>query len=145
MKMSIEQLRELGYVETEPGHWHKDNAIVISQYPEDRSVITVKPTKRIRQSAKPLLNKLEQEWLDFYGKWFDVVHAQDIRFKLANGIWYKPDFVCFKVSTCWEVKGPHAFRGGFENLKVAANKYPEFKWVLVWKEHGAWKEQHVLP
>ena len=44
-----------------------------------------------------------------------------------------------------EVKGPHAFRRGFENLKMAAHKYPWIKWVLVWKENGEWREQTVLP
>lgn len=105
----------------------------------------IKTPKRIRQSTKPLLNKLEDEWLAFYEKWFDRIYAQGIRFKLANGLWYKPDFVCFTVKTCWEIKGPHAFRGGFENLKVAASQYPDFKWVLTWKQDGGWKEQVVLP
>jgi len=101
--------------------------------------------RRIRQSTKPLMNKLEGEWLAFYGKWFPVIYPQSIRFKLANGVWYKPDFIALKEMTCWEIKGPHAFRGGFENLKVAAHQYTEFKWVLCWKADGGWKEQVVLP
>jgi hypothetical protein len=66
---------------------------------------------------------------------------------LGNGIWYKPDFTGFVDGsyTAWEVKGPHAFRGGFENLKVAANQYKEINWHLVWKEGGQWKDQGVLP
>ena len=111
---------------------------------------THRPQKRIRQSQKPLMNKLEQEWFDhlvstFPKLWFC---PQTTKFKLGNGIWYKPDITCpyFNgIFTCWEVKGPFAHRGGFENLKVAASKYPEFKWILVWKENGQWKEQTVLP
>lgn len=118
-----------------------------STAPRNDSMVVgeTKTPKRIRQSQKPLLNALEREWLAFYEKWFTNIHSQGIRFKLGNGIWYKPDFVCFSVKTCWEIKGKHAFRGGFENLKVAAHQYPEFKWVLAWKEGGAWKEQTVLP
>ena len=108
------------------------------------------PLKRIRQSAKPLMNKLEQEWFDYLKATFPLrqFYPQTTRFKLGNGIWYKPDVTCpyfDGVFTCWEVKGPKAFRGGFENLKVAAAKYPEFKWILVWKDNGQWREQAVLP
>lgn len=107
--------------------------------------------RRIRQSSKPLLNDLESEFMtriqDEYPDY--IFHAQAIRFKLGNGIWYKPDFVGFfdrfPAIRSWEVKGPFAHRGGFENLKVAAHQYPEIKWTLVWKQDGTWKEQTVLP
>jgi hypothetical protein len=80
--------------------------------------------------------------------------------ELANGIWYKPDFfvpgssyISSEVgslaypeqSIAWEVKGPHAFRGGMENLKVAARVHPWCRFYLVWKLDGMWKEQEVLP
>jgi hypothetical protein len=66
---------------------------------------------------------------------------------LGNGIWFKPDFTGFLDGSysAWEVKGPHAFRGGFENLKVAAGQYKEIHWYLVWKESGEWKQQRILP
>ena len=110
--------------------------------------------KRIRQDAKPLMNHLE---LIFYAwlltKYPGVtIWKQALRWKLGNGIWYKPDFAAFvgwtqkpTGLTCWEVKGPHAFRGGLENLKVAASLYPEVRWILVWRECGGWKHQEVLP
>ena len=73
---------------------------------------------------------------------------QGMRFRLGNGIWYCPDFVRIPLDNlpmqAIEVKGPHAFRGGFENLKVAANLYPEITWVLVWKDNGIWQEQIIL-
>lgn len=106
--------------------------------------------KRIRQDQKPLLNKLE---LSFYA-WLlarfngnETLRAQSKRFKLGNGIWYKPDFTVIENGRehSYEVKGKHAFRGGFENLKVAASIYPEIWWRLVWREDGHWKEQAVLP
>jgi hypothetical protein len=74
--------------------------------------------------------------------------AQCIRFKLANGLWYKPDFTFIYPDGrwyCYEVKGPHSFRGGFENLKMAASKYPEIQWMLFWEEHGKWLRQEVIP
>lgn len=105
-----------------------------------------KPRKRIRQSSKPELNKLEKEFQCYVEEHTDLcLISQSFRFKLGNGIWYKPDFVCFEPMVCYEIKGPHSFRGGFENLKVAASKYPQFTWKLMWKEGNQWEEQIVLP
>ena len=117
--------------------------------PEEHPVIQVKTVaKRIRQDSKPLLNKLEEE---FYS-WWTFKHGnhllkQAIRFRLANGLWYKPDFVSLHSSPilAYEIKGPHAFRGGFENLKMAATQYPKVCWVLWWRANGEWKWQEVLP
>jgi hypothetical protein len=108
------------------------------------------PPRRIRQDTKPLLNKLEMEWYHVLKRSYgpDVpVFSQAIRFRLGNGIWYKPDFMVFGTPQFYgyEVKGPHAFRGGFENLKVCVNLYREIKWYLVWKLDGQWEEQEVLP
>jgi hypothetical protein len=103
--------------------------------------------RRIRQSAKPLLNELEAAWFDVLKRTNPSARPQALTFRLGNGIAYKPDFVDLTVRpvTCWEVKGPHAFRGGLENLKVAAALYPELRWVLVWQDGVAWKTQEVLP
>ena len=39
----------------------------------------------------------------------------------------------------YEVKGPKVFRGGFENLKVAARVHPWVKFYLVWEDGaGGW-------
>lgn len=114
-----------------------------------------KPAKRIRQSIKPLLNGLESEYYELIrNKYpnFPPVRCQAKKFRLGNGIFYTPDLsvslwprpIGPSCETCFEVKGSHAFRGGFENLKVAASTYPEVRWLLVWKEGGEWKEQEVL-
>lgn len=107
------------------------------------------PGKRIRQSSKPRLNNLETEWRDWLLKIYRAyeITSQAIRLELGNGIWYKPDFVVFDDGSIrvYEVKGPHAFRGGLENLKVAASKYLMMDFFLVWKEDGQWKLQEVLP
>lgn len=139
----------------------EDLALVASKLPLSRSTLArnpglaavpqqaavVLPGKRLRQDSKPLMNKLEQKWAAVLAAKLkgNKIHAQAIRFKLANGIWFKVDFCSFELETCWEVKGPHAFRGGFENLKCAADRYPEFQWLLVWQEDGSWREQRVLP
>jgi hypothetical protein len=114
--------------------------------------IPLKPRRRLRQSQKPLLNKLETDFLAYH----TAVHPdiklrpQAKRYELARGIWYKPDFTTIVNGTEWafEVKGPKVFRGGFENLKVAARAWPDVWWILVWKEDRysrTWSEQRVLP
>lgn len=117
---------------------------------EEAPVAKAQP-KRIRQSNKPLMNKLETEYHTIlcahYGS--DRVLSQAIRFRLGNGIWYKPDFAVFdelNSMVCYECKGPRAFRGGFENLKVVAGLYPHINFVLVWKDKqtGQWQKQEVL-
>lgn len=152
MKLTEQQLKEMGYVEKAHGNWEKIERMV-KRAQQGLPMIEPppsKPLKRIRQSSKPLMNKLESEFLAYistlYPSW--KFRTQCLRFKLGNGIWYKPDVVCLNFNgsfACWEVKGPHAFRGGFENLKVAANQYPEIMWKLVWNENNRWQEQEVLP
>jgi hypothetical protein len=104
--------------------------------------------KRVRQSNKPNLNKLETEFLQVLKTYYPgtTINAQNRRYKLGNGIWYKPDFTAL-IKSCefaWEVKGPHAFRGGIENLKVVAACWPDVVWILIWKESGNWKQQKIL-
>lgn len=96
------------------------------------------------------MNKLETEFFEHLKNTLPNIdwRAQAKRFRLGNGIWYKPDVTgivgCHEHA--YEVKGPYAFRGGFENLKVAASTYPEIRWHLVWKHaNGVWHEQKVLP
>ena len=103
--------------------------------------------KRVRQS-RDTLNKLETRWFNTLKTIYPhaTIHAQSLRLRLGNGLWYKPDFFAQLDRLCaWEVKGPHAFRGGLENLKAAASLYPEIEFSLVWEENGQWKFQRIEP
>lgn len=110
-------------------------------------------SKRVRQDAKPLLNKLETAWLAVLKiSHPDVtIHAQEWRVKLANGAWFKVDFCAFidGVWKAWECKGPKQGKNvskGLLALKFAAAKFPEVKWILVWKDaDGLWRDQIILP
>lgn len=105
--------------------------------------------RRLRQDQGPKLNKLETQFLRVLQVEYPTVRirSQDRRYELGRGIWFKPDFTAMLdgQETAWETKGPHAFRGGLENLKVAARVWPEVNWFLVWrdKETGQWKRQKV--
>ena len=125
----------------------------IGKFPGSPAVIepSVKPKKRIRQDSKPLMNGLEADYYRILCERFLTadIKPQALRFKLANGLWYKPDFtIMHHESTsrmlAVEVKGSFAFRGGFENLKSAAFQWPQVQFILVWKESGIWQEQEIL-
>lgn len=104
--------------------------------------------KRMRQDPKPLLNKLETEFRNVHeATTGHRLIPQAMRFRLANGLWYKPDFVQFShdsMPVAFEVKGPYAYPGALEKLKMAATTYTQIRWVLVWKESGKWVHQEVL-
>lgn len=144
--MNLDDLKTKGFVQQPDGSWSKPKGKTLCEV-----FVEETKSKRIRQNHKPELNKLEREFQAHleYDCPGGFIYPQSIRFKLANGIWYKPDFVLFLPLSlqlwAYEVKGPHAFRGGFENLKVAASRYPQIVWYLVWKQDGGWKKQLVMP
>lgn len=107
--------------------------------------------RRLRQSQRPLLNKLETEWLEVLRRKLGPganIHCQAWRVRLANGAWFKVD-MCAVVGTywtAWECKGPKQMKNvdrGMLALKCAADRFPEVRWVLVWKQNGQWKEQVI--
>jgi hypothetical protein len=65
---------------------------------------------------------------------------EPMRFRLADGAWYKPDFMWIDYSGKIhfdEIKGferPAAIL----RWKVAAELYPMFKWRMLTKRDGAW-------
>ena len=111
--------------------------------------------KRVRQSSRPLLNRLEQEFYErlvvMDGHKKECVHPQALRFKISNGAWFKVDFVCFCPDrTVWahEVKGPRGMKNqdrGMLALKCAASAFPHVRFFLNWKEKGMWNRQEILP
>lgn len=146
--MTPESLRSKGFVEGPPGYWTKPKNLGAGAADRANNTQLARTPKRLRQSTKPLMNKLETEYCAVLESIWSIVFKQAVRFRLGNGIWYKPDFFVMDAQIkpiAVEVKGPHAFRGGFENLKVAASLYPQIKWLLVWKQDGQWQEQEILP
>lgn len=142
-------IKAKGWVQAADGSWNKPRTErIVYLDGQKAAVVTVNHgPKRIRQSSEPLLNKLETAfWNEYLKLRHPFARAQSIKFRLGNGISYKPDFVDLSAQKvqAWEVKGPHAFRGGFENLKVAAGLYYEVRWVLAWKQDGQWQQQEVL-
>ena len=109
------------------------------------------PGVRIRQDSKPLLNKLESQWFNMLKASGNVhnLSAQALRFKLANGAWYRCDIVGWVNGrlTGWECKGPSCMKNvarGILTVKIAAAQWPEVDFILVWKERGEFRQQKIL-
>lgn len=111
----------------------------------------LKSHKLVKQSDKPLMNKLET---DFFGQLkrfgWKVILCQSVKLRLANGTWYCPDFITFgnpddKPLVVWEVKGKHIWEDSIVKLKVAAHQYNFGEWRLAHRYNGQWGYQIVLP
>jgi hypothetical protein len=107
--------------------------------------------KRVRQGEKPP-NKLESDWRRHMEAEQPGVkfRAQAMRFRLANGAWYKPDLMAWLNCRviCWETKGPKQAKNvarGILTIKFAAAAWPEVCFILVWRENGVWQQQEILP
>lgn len=109
----------------------------------------VQGEKRLRQSSKPTMNKLETR---FHGKLLaeypgEAILCQAVRVEISRGHWYKPDFFLpnrVGGPLAYEVKGPFAYRGAFTVLKCAARVHPWIRFILVWEEDMTWHDQIVL-
>jgi hypothetical protein len=114
--------------------------------------------KRIRQSAKPLMNKLEREF-------FNILNVQELtcprpraqakKYKLANGAFYLPDITSSNwpvddrmQEAAWEIKGGRGMKGaakGTLTIKFAAAAWPEVAFFFCTKENGVWSVQRIIP
>ena len=128
------------------------SSAAVAKQPLTALATAVAPGIRIRQDSKPIMNPLEQSWFDYLKLTtnFNNLTAQSIRFKLANGAWYKPDIAGwhFERLTVWECKGGRKMKGiakAHLTLKIAAQQWPDVTFILVWKESGEWRTQKILP
>lgn len=116
---------------------------------------TSKPI-RVRQSTKPLMNKIESEYfaiLNVQNLTFPRPRAQAKRYRLANGVTFTPDITASSwpedqeppCETAWEIKGVHSWDDAMVKIKMAAHEWPECRWFLCWKDTaGAWQKQRIL-
>lgn len=158
MRITPEQARALGMFQDAKGNWQKGSKLSVVDSWDIGEPTPAK--KRIRQSSKPLMNKLEQDWFNYLSRTLPAdirLRAQAKKYRLANGSWYKPDMTATTLDlgpalwreTAWECKGPKQMKGisrGMLTLKFAASAWPEVRFALVYKdESGNWKQENVLP
>lgn len=106
--------------------------------------VEVKPTeRRLRQNSSGL-NKTEAQYLAILEMLHDQVFSQSITLKLGNGVRYTPDFCVWSEGRmiAYEVKGFMRDDAAVK-IKVAASRFPDIKFFLVWKTDGMWHQQEV--
>lgn len=92
------------------------------------------------------MNKTERRFRDEVTPHVGAIRHEPLKFRLAGRTWYAPDFV-FWVSqgttpVCVEIKGFMRDDAAVK-LKVAAESYPEFRWLLVRACKGGWDVREV--
>jgi hypothetical protein len=112
------------------------------------AIFSPKSKPRVRQTTKGP-NKLEaafRPWIlgrhpEIFGLAFN-----GMTLTLASGLRYTPDYTGWigEKLVAWECKGPWATDDSIAKLKVAARIWPKIKFVLAWKENGAWAMQDIL-
>jgi hypothetical protein len=146
-----------GYVQNSDGTWSKPKNLTSTE----RTIGTMAESKqsRIKQSHK-VATKLHRDW-GLYLKSLsrsksESVYEESITLSLCNGVRYRPDWIVVKTAPQWDMTFSDAFEitayecKGFmrddarKSLLFAAKEYPWIKFVLVWKEEGAWKQQEIL-
>lgn len=120
--------------------------------------------KLIRQQTRDPRNQLEKMfeaevlyWRKLRGELLDYYEHQSLRFKLANGDFFSPDYPAIEINpaggvrwVCFECKGEKrsgrvkARDDAVSKVKFAAREYRHCRFVLVWRDGGEWKEQEVL-
>lgn len=92
------------------------------------------------------LNKTERAFLSHLrSSDYDWVGVQNLTLKLADDCRLTPDFSSLKngVLTLWDVKGFQR-EDALIKMKVAARAFPFFKFIIVSRDGGSWKERLVL-
>jgi hypothetical protein len=104
--------------------------------------------KVIRQSSKGP-NKTELRFEQDFLKYDQSIRSYDfeaIVLKLANGCVYRTDWFVHRKDgqiEIHEVKGGFAYEDSLVKLKVAASKYPMFKFFIHQWKGGEWINQEV--
>ncbi len=108
----------------------------------------------------PKLNKTETLWKqELERRGHKIIIAQQITFKLANGVCYRPDLVTIDIPwtgvgfsdrrlveiTCWETKAPHRFaKASLAKPKLAAKEFPWIRWKLIRRDKNIWTEEEIM-
>lgn len=110
------------------------------------------PKQIVKQKVRGEMNKTEQRFEQDYLKplthigTFKDYEYESVKLKLGNGTYYTPDFCAWHPNgsvTFFEVKGAYIRDKGAMTIKIAASKYPLFKFVLAQYSKGQWTEQEM--
>jgi hypothetical protein len=116
-----------------------------------------------KSKSKSGMTKVEERFASYLNLLKSVGKIEDWKFepmsiKIADGVRYNPDFeiVGKEFITMAEIKPgsrdkktgqvkPFSMDDGYRTkIYVAAEKYPEFRWLLIWDDkNGGWMEREI--
>ncbi len=148
MGLTLNQARSIGLGHLHPAATGRTEAEVLRQFGVEPAVV---PSKSTRHRGP---TKLETAFMDvleaaktnhFIAGW----RYEAVKLRLAGRTFYTPDFFIepWRLGErflCVETKGPYAREDSLIKLKVAADLYSCFRWLLVIKEsRHAWVVREV--
>jgi hypothetical protein len=114
-----------------------------------------KPVAGRTATRRPRMNKTETEFSFFLearrrkGE-IDGWRYEPVRLRLADGAWYKPDFMSWThdieelpsvaVVVFYEVKGAHIREAAMVRFKVAREQFPWASFEMWQKKQGQWNQ-----
>jgi len=115
--------------------------------PKVETPATLPAPKARPPTEEDRLNKTERQFLRILQtRGFKMIRIQAITLKLAWDCRYTPDFYTLSHDgqmTFWEVKGGYIREDASIKLKMAANKFTEYKFILAQKNEHRWREEVV--
>lgn len=107
--------------------------------------MTASKAKAILHETKYRSN-LERDFAMYLAADGSDVYYEPFRLKLANGAYYKPDFMIVspldQTMIVYEVKG-HWREAAKVRIKVAAGLHPYLRFVVVTREEGQWQFEEI--
>jgi hypothetical protein len=97
------------------------------------------------------LNKTERARLEYLRRLPHVksLHIQAVTVKIGNDCRFTPDFFYFDANRerliAEDTKGGHVWEDSRIKAKAAARMFPEFTFIVAYKENGGWREEEIKP
>lgn len=121
-----EQARAAGPLMLEA--WDREMSKPRPQEQQSATLAEVAPNEPRERRSKLEMAFEERAKVEYPGTLF----YESVKLRLAGKCWLTPDYLTTRgVQIFWEVKGERAWEDSIVKLKMAAETYPCFGWVLV--------------
>ncbi len=94
-------------------------------------------------------NQLERDFERHLHQWFRVNHiwVKPMVLRIGPVMTFEPDFMVFDEMDCEtyviDTKGPISWEDSRIKIKITAEKFPMWKWLIVTRPGGAWRAKEV--
>ena len=151
MKLTPDQLKEMGYVELANGEFAKTKRTVTAECEPGSQPLNVplrsKHSAVVSKSTEDRLNKTERRWLAVLRSRnyaFIGIHSVTLRMGTLK---YTPDFMTVDASgvTLFDSKGAYIWEDATVKIKAFAAFFTFWKFVVAQWKDGQWTEKLIKP